>query len=425
MKYFFILGNNPTLSFAEIASVFNLKPEQVLFLSADALIVDMNIDLDVQSLIRRLGGTIKLGITNYELRIKNNDDLTSDILNSIDVDKISGKFNFGISYYGPKAFKDEKKIAMELKSALKEKDVSSRWVTSREKQLSSVVVEQNKLTTAKGIEVVIIDAGKNGCYAGKTLAVQPFKELSKRDYGRPGRDDYSGMLPPKLAQIMINLVPSPLTPLPEGEGNYINKILLDPFCGSGTILAESALMGYKKLIGCDSSERAIKDTKANFEFLISTFKTIYKELISNDYLRLFQCKVENLNQKIKPNSVNVIITEPYLGPSRAKRDKDSVKKIVKELEELYYQAIKQFVKALKSNGKVVMVWPVFKGRDTVFLSAKNVLQNSDLKIINPLGNFSNNIIKLTNRQTIVYGREGQRVWREIVTLQLTNRTKKQ
>ena len=41
MQYFFILGKNPTLSFAEIVSVFQLKPGQILYLGEEAAVVEM------------------------------------------------------------------------------------------------------------------------------------------------------------------------------------------------------------------------------------------------------------------------------------------------------------------------------------------------------------------------------------------------
>jgi hypothetical protein len=37
------------------------------------------------------------------------------------------------------------------------------------------------------------------------MALQDFESYSKRDYGRPARDPRTGSLPPKLAQILINL----------------------------------------------------------------------------------------------------------------------------------------------------------------------------------------------------------------------------
>src|SRR3989339_523296 len=206
MRYFFILGKNPTLSFAEIVTVLALKPEQVLYLSKEAAIINLAQEIDAQSLMRKLGGTIKIGVVNAQLSIINAQSILNEkIFNDARND---GKFNFGISYYGVGALENEKQLAMEIKKALKEKGVSSRWVTSREKVLSSVVVEQNKLTSERGVEIIIINDGQQ-YFIGKTLAVQPFKELSARDYGRPGRDDYSGMLPPKLAQILINFATSP------------------------------------------------------------------------------------------------------------------------------------------------------------------------------------------------------------------------
>ena len=391
MQYFFILGKNPTLSLAEIVAVLSLKPEQVIFLSEEVMIADISTEIDAQAMIRRLGGTIKIGVINDQLSMTNSQSMINFLMTNIKDNNKSGKFHFGISYYGDKRF-DEKKLGMEIKSTLKEQDISSRWVTSKEKVLSSVVVEQNKLVSDKGIEIVIFDSGKEQ-RIGHTLVVQPFKELSKRDYGRPGRDDFSGMLPPKLAQMMLNLGARH----PKG----VPSTLLDPFCGSGTILTEAALMGYQKLIGCDASAKAIEDTKKNFQWMQKTYNL---ELKTHNF---FQCKVENLNQKVKPNSVDMIITEPYLGPSRAKRDKESIKKIIKELEELYYQAIKQFIKALKNNGTLVMIWPVFMN----YKQANLDLNIDGFKIIS-IGN--NNINK---RPTLIYGRSNQKIWREIVVLE--------
>jgi len=426
MKYFFILGKNPTISFAELVSVLNLKPEQVVFLSREAAVIDVDEDVGAVELTKRLGGTIKIGVINFQLSTF----IFQSIINSqlspshsagqaiFNKPKIEGKFKFGISYYGEGQLKQEKILAMEFKKALKKKGVNSRWVTSREKQLSSVVVEQNKLTTEKGAEMVIINDGRN-YHVGKTLAVQPFKELSRRDYGRPGRDDRSGMLPPKLAQILINLS--------EAEKG---GVLLDPFCGSGTILTEAALMGFKDLVGCDNSEKAIEDTRRNVEFLISNFKPACLACasksgrsnpnlkISNDEIKLTKCDVRKLSQCVTQNSVDTIITEPYLGPSRMKFTENNIKKVAQELEQLYHQAFIEFEKVLKSDGRVVMIWPVFRvGTEKIMLSAKKILAGAKFKIINPLEGFNNKMIKLTNRQTIIYGRVGQKVWREVVILE--------
>ncbi len=140
-----------------------------------------------------------------------------------------------------------------------------RYVENKEEALSSVTVAKNGLTN-RGREFLISPLFKEGAGGGqryslaKTEAVQPFEQFSARDFGRPGRDDLSGMLPPKLAMIMINLAQTSL-----------NSILLDPFCGSGTILSEALLLGYKNLIGSDISEKAVEDTKINIDWIAKEF----------------------------------------------------------------------------------------------------------------------------------------------------------
>jgi len=403
MKYFFILGSNPALSLAELSAVFSLaKNSKEIKLLGNVLLLELDNDINPTKLIKKLGGTIKIGaITQAANRYT---DQSKKIIKMLAPGE--GKFKYGISYYGPGKF-DTKSLAMKIKNHLRENNVSCRWVTSKERTLSSVVVEQNKLT-GPGIEIVLIADAKN-LYIGKTLAVQPFKELSYRDYGRPARDNKSGMLPPKLAQIMINL--SGIKPDP-------NTTILDPFCGSGTVLTEALLMGYKNIVGSDKSAQAVNDTKKNINWIKDKFS------IHDLRSTIYELKATELTKIIKLNSINAIVTEPYLGPQRGRID---IKKTIAELNKLYSNAIKEFKKILVPNGRVVMIWPIFHvahppaslrsrcGRG----NTKHITPDiNNFKIINPIPKNlrKNKTVNLTGRNTIIYGREGQRVWREIVLL---------
>ncbi|MFA5359895.1 MAG: DNA methyltransferase [Patescibacteria group bacterium] len=393
MKYFFILGTNPTLSLAELTAVFNNGRFSLIQKNIAILETDEEI---MANIIKKIGGTIKFGLIYNELASFNTKNILQAAAAFTVPEKHESKFNFGISYYG-KIKINLKVLGMEFKKLLKQSDINSRWVISREPTLSSVVVEQNKLVTDKGVEIVMIEFNKK-LLLGKTIAVQPFKELSFRDYGRPARDDRSGMLPPKLAQIMINL-----------SSAKLEDTILDPFCGSGTILTEAILMNYQNLIGTDISHKAISDTKKNIDWIIENWKL----KIGN--LQLHQLDAQNLTQKLKPNSINAIVTEPYLGPQRGGFE---INKIVKELEQLYSKSLIEFKKILKPNGKIVMIWPSFSVKPkSIFLNPSI----SGYKIINPMPNDlqKNIFIKLTARNTMVYGREDQKVWREIMILQKT------
>jgi len=146
------------------------------------------------------------------------------------------------------------KTGLELKKKLKVQGISCRLVTSRETNLSAVVVAHNKLLTAQGREFVILK-NNNQFFIGETIDVQPFAELSKRDYGRPQRDSQSGMIPPKLALMMLNLSMAKDT-----------ENILDPFCGSGTILQEAVWQGRTNLYGSDISAR---DSRYKTEFILA------------------------------------------------------------------------------------------------------------------------------------------------------------
>ncbi|HTW96860.1 MAG TPA: hypothetical protein VMD74_04360, partial [Candidatus Methylomirabilis sp.] len=144
----------------------------------------------------------------------------------------------------------------------------------------------------------------------------------------------------------------------------------------------------------------------NFQWL----KNNYELSIIN--YKLLASAAAEISQKIPINSVDVIVTEPYLGPQRGKHD---IQKTIIELEKLYSASLKEFAKVLKPNGRVVMVWPVFTGRgqhEWDFLNPKI----DGWKIINPLPENLRDILKTTRRGTIIYGRPGQKVYREIVVL---------
>lgn len=419
-KYFFIFGTNPTLSLAEISAIYK-EAELGVFQAGNVFVFESEKEINAKEVIRKIGGTVKIGVIE-DKTATDSKKIAAALTKIIKLENISGKFNFGISNYGVKKI-NIKIIGMETKKYLREHNISCRWVTSQEPVLSSVVVEQNKLV-ANGLEIVLFKNGAN-ILIGRTLAVQPFKELSFRDYGRPARDDYSGMLPPKLAEIMINLAKPPLSPLSGGQEKIAPLIkggrgdfykILDPFCGSGTILTEAALMGYNNLFGSDISEKAVSDTEKNMEWTRNKFSIFPAAAGSRQGGGNFQFSIKKINvielsKFHRVNSIDAIITEPYLGPQRGKVE---LAKIKKELEKLYSESLAEFYKILKPGGRVVMVWPIF-----LATQERISLNLSGFKIVNPIPEKlrTDKNIMLTDRGTIIYGREGQKVWREIVVLE--------
>lgn len=391
MKYFFVLGINPTLSAAEVLATLSLRSPRLL--AKDFLIGDSDQNININKLIARLGGVIKIGLIRSQFSVNDLNGVKDEIFSLAEAKQsgLTSKFNFGFSDYGSRVL-DKKALGYGLKKFFKNKGVSARLVISREKNLSSVVVASNKLLSS-GLEIVVASNGQE-VFIGETLAVQAFKDLSRRDYGRPARDDLSGMLPPKLAQIMINLA----------QLDNKQACLVDPFCGSGTVLSEAALAGFRNLIGSDISSKAIGDTKKN----ISWLRDLYN--IDNLNLKLAVKNVLDLSKFIKKNSVDAIVTEPFLGPQRGRF---SPEQISKELEEIYSEALEEFYKVLRDGGRVVMVWPVFYGHKPINPS----FSGFEMLDMIPDNLKSSQYLKKNIRPTIIYGRPGQKVYREIVVLQ--------
>lgn len=392
MKYFFQLGKNPALSLAEIRSTLP-QLSDLRIVNQEILLAESRETIDAMKLAALLGGTIKVGeIIADDLPL-----YSAELFEAIKtmLKPSEGKFKFGISNYNRFASPSkDKALALRIKNYLKEKDVSCRWVVGKETVLTSVIVEQN-LLKGNGLEIVLFGDYKH-CLLGRTLAVQDFKGLSLRDYGRPSRDDHSGMLPPKLARIMLNLAQC-----------KSSSSVYDPFCGSGTIINEALFSGCSPIIGSDISEQAISDTRDNAVWLKR------KLGLPETDLALFVADAAKPNPDIKPASLDAIVTEPYLGPQRGNPDPA---KVQRELGQLYSRSIATLKRYLKPGGRLVMVWPV---RVT---DAKKIYIQAELAGFKQVSFLSESEKKdfrkdLSMRGNLLYGREGQRVWREIVVLE--------
>ncbi|MBI5732104.1 MAG: hypothetical protein HY982_01965 [Candidatus Magasanikbacteria bacterium] len=417
MQTFFILGRHSSLSLAEILGLFNREGIEfkIINFSINVLLIETEKRLDAGYLMKQLGGLIKMGEI-LDSRLSRADFRTTESrISRPEADPplaedfgfeclrktlelllpSAGKFSFGISYYGGKI--NTHHLGMAIKRWLKDKGIASRFVVSRQPTLSSVVVKTNKLLPGNGIEISIIFSGEK-IYWGRTLAVQDFEEYAFRDYGRPARNLKSGMLPPKLAKIMINLAKAPA-----------GGLILDPFCGGGTILQEALLMGYQAM-GSDADERAVVGARENLEWLKRNFSTQVGSALGG---QLQKIDARNLSEKISLNSIDAIVTEPYLGPPKITTN--SQLSIINNLEQLYLQSWREFYKILKPRGRVVMIWPIFKiGRQKYFLDIVAPIKKIGFQILNLLPpNFQPPADEITGRGSFVYSRPDQRVLREI------------
>ena len=193
--------------------------------------------------VRRLGGVLKLGV---EL-----DGSTIEYLKKLP----EGKVTIGVSDYSKGATKRSAQgEALKLKKILVRHGRSVRVVENKEAVLSTATSLHNGLSgkNPRKVELIKTDEGWF-----RVIGVQDIDAYSRRDQARPARDAKVGMLPPKLAQILINLC-GPLEP---------GATVLDPFCGTGVVLQEAILMGYRAY-GTDISERMVEHSEKNLKWLV-------------------------------------------------------------------------------------------------------------------------------------------------------------
>ncbi len=396
----FILGRQPELSAAELARACHslgaqCTPHNRFVLHCSGL-------ADPSAFFASLGGSVKLGEELFVIP-RGELDSTATLNRLLSLITRSGKTVFGLSMYGFSNGKpDLLSIAKKLKRLCAAHKQSCRYVQGTDGALSSVVVQKSGMLT-HGAEFLLISRG-NDIVVGRTVAVQQFEEFSARDYGRPGRNARSGMLPPKVARMLINL-----------SGVKKDATLFDPFCGSGTVLTEAMTLGFHNLIGSDSLSRAVADTKKNVVWFRNRLGT------NTAAPQIFTADVRSLAGNMPQHSINAIVTEPFLGPplSGNERSQD-IREQQKKLALLYHDAFRVFHELMKDGGVVVFLLPVFfQLHQPQFLPVLDDLLAQGFRTVPPLPPHLTSFYPkdLTYRNTLLYHRPGQRIGREVLLLQ--------
>jgi tRNA G10 N-methylase Trm11 len=395
-SWIFILGTNPALSVEEILTVLGCTMDAVTDVGPDFVIVSTSAEFAAVDLLSRLGGTIKIGRLHQQMTSVS--QVTPAVWRQtlrLDSD-VSKKIIFGFSQYGlAKSAYALQGIGLKVKKLLKGEGYNARLMANKEGQLSSVAVQKNDLI---GTELLIIKGTQ--IYLGLTEAVQDFERYGQRDYGRPERDSARGMLPPKVAQMMINLAQIP------DSGS-----VLDPFCGLGTVAQEAWLMAKQRKIFCsDSDSQAVEQAQKNIQWLLSD--------VHSDSVRCKVGAVQTVSQLWPDQPFDAVVTEPYLGPARElQRSMSDVRRteIITEISKLYLQAFQQFAKVIRPQGRVVMVWPMYQhGGRYELLPIMTDVAKLGFRPLLPEVRYSRLASELTERGTLWYHRQDQAVAREIV-----------
>jgi tRNA G10 N-methylase Trm11 len=351
-----VLGRQPEFGVAELQAVLGADGKTVQLLTPEVA------EFDGPSLdINRLGSIKKLGLTLFTTsRAKIAFDLKKYVQKSLipalaQTDE-RHKVTIGISAYANSiSAKDAFNLGVTVKKALRARDVSVRLVPNTEPELSTAQSFHNGLgSSLYKIELLII--GQNDRFTvAQSTGVQNPDAYAARDQKRPKRDAFVGMLPPKLAQTMVNLA------LGNRAADPQRLRLLDPFCGTGTILQEAALSGAK-IYGTDLSPKMIDYSRANLEWLSLTAKTTPETTLEIGDAR---------RHKWQP-PIDAVASEIYLGsPLSNPPGFEKLRVLRRNAEELLEEFLKNLSPQLKPGTRLCLAVPAWR-RDTDGFSRLNL-----------------------------------------------------
>ena len=391
MKYVAIAGRQPLISLAEIQALYDkaarLVGKKLVFFK-----IDEDDGKNISPDINRLGGSLKLG------RFFDTD--FSKLAKFLATAHPEGKITLGISDLSKQKKSGlAKQKSMELKRNLAKMGRSVRVITSNEPEISSATAHHNQLGEKAGcFEIFLID---REIYL--SLGTQNITAYTERDQARPARDAKVGMLPPKLAQILINLCGK----LPE------EARVLDPFCGTGVVLQEAAIMGYVPY-GTDLNERMVEYSKKNLSWLFNErnrkrFK-ILPDLIQKKDQILNAISMGDATNFTWEGEIDAVVFEGYLGTPMSKPPVDIKFKTEKaKCKEIAMGFLKNITPQIKSGTPIVMALPAWLRENGKY---------AGLNILDEIQEMGYNFEKFQDlsQSDLLYYREGQIVAREIIVI---------
>lgn len=390
--YIAILGRQSTLGLAELERVY----------SDVARFSDEVATLSREPDVIRLGGTLKTGRIVLTLPRGEWRDVHTRILTHYQAawHEESHKITLGMSAYGMRvSSRDIQRTGIELKKKLKTGGTSLRLIPNASPVLNTATAHHNKLgLSPHKIELLVAKGHDGSILVAESTGAQNITALAARDQGRPKRDAFVGMLPPKLAQIMINL-----TGVGSDQDNNKSSTrytVLDPFCGTGVLLQEALLLGYD-VYGTDLSDKMIDYSRINLEWIKTTSHA------PGDF-SLHQG--DAMTATWHP-PISAVACETYLGqPFSAPPSPSKLREVRGNCNHIIGSFLRNIGAQLSSGTPLCVAVPAWRGTDGRF---------THLPLIDELESLGYRRIALRTTQAnrLLYYREDQVVARELLVIE--------
>jgi tRNA G10 N-methylase Trm11 len=411
MQSLTVLGRQPAIGLAELESLYG--QEKITPVGEKVAVIDVDPCLLA---FDRLGGSIKFCKVLTVLDTVNWKEIEEFLINvspGHSQNMPPGKMRLGISAIGfSMNLKQLEKTGLTLKKAIKATGRNVRVIPNKELELNTAQVLHNQLTGQTGWELILIK-DRTKTVIAQTVKAQDIDSYTKRDRGRPKRDARVGMLPPKLAQVIINLAAGKLPedkllsicdipadqPIPKP---LLNQNLLDPFCGTGVLLQEALLMGYN-VCGSDIDKRMVDYSHSN---ILDWLKAWYD--FETD-VRLEEADATNANWSIFPE-INFVASETYLGrPFTSPPGNEILEQTVSECNLIIKKFLKNISPQIKPSTRLCIALPAWQISPGKF---------RHLPLVDQISDMGYNRIKLeyASAEDLIYYRTEQIVGRQLLLI---------
>jgi len=409
MEYLFFLGTNPALSAAEIWHYLSNKK-----ISADynfdllPFALKVTTEIELREIIDKLGGVPLIGIKRGVISSLSEENIIAAL-------KLEQRFNedkkplFSLSYgdssgTGSITPRELRSLAVSIKKRLSLKGL--RFITPQNGTAPTTAQLFNNKLPQEGVAIHIIK-NDNEYIVVEITEVQDIRSYATRDRLRPEVDPGKGMLPVKLAQIFLNLAS-----VPDGG------LIYDPFCGSGTIISEALLKGYRA-IASDISPKQVARTQENVEWL---GKQVGNPGLVNNVVSFVQ-DVEKGFSKLEHNSIDAVVSEGWLGPGlKYTPSLSDIEKTYFQVQTILFAFLKNINNFLKKDGSILISLPAFRVQKRIIRAP--FLQPDFLKLLPKTfsvekivpDNWDHQLFRETRQGQILYGRSDALVLRDILLL---------
>jgi tRNA G10 N-methylase Trm11 len=278
-------------------------------------------------------------------------------------------FNFSLSLYCGQGDRETEyeELSEELLSPIRQAGHrKANLIRSR----SGPELYSERVVSRSAMDFVAFPMGATSQW-GVTVYVPETEGFKERSTERPYVS--SGIsLSSRLARLLVNI-----------SGVSKGQVLLDPFCGSGTVLGEALLKGAN-CVGVDRNHGSVERTKENLAWFLSKGQRGGQRAPSYSVIT---GDATNLRKLLGDQMADSVVSEPILMPRLSSPPTlEKARRLVKHAAFIYSEALHEMSGVLKRGGRMVLVTPslrTIEGKD-VTLSFED-LEEVGLRPFQPPG----------------------------------------